>query len=210
MGNVHPNIRPGGLSQKDLVDALYMIVSSIYGICAKLDADGATNLDTDYEEKCCTDIFTVMVEDSVGNTTGKHTDYRITPIGISDNALLTLMYQVHDAWETLCEKLDADDLAGIDTNYEALCYTALFLHMVENQQGSTLGNGNTYTFRPGGVRNDEELIEWLYNCFDAIETLTEKADLDAMTDADYEALWYTANCVLMIENKKGSKIGVSR
>jgi len=214
MGNIHPQISPRGMGQKDMVDALYMVVSSIAGICTKLDADAGVPLTT-YLANCYTNIFTVKIEDQKGNITG-NTGYQtndleasINPYGVSDKALIELMYQIHNALETLTEQLDADALT--DSTYEALCYTAIILHQVTNSRGNTLGNGTAYYFRPGGVLNQKEFVDWLYSLFNCIETLTEQLDADGtVTDTNYEALWYTATCTLMIEDSKGNVLGVSR
>lgn len=206
MADVHPDIKPNGMNQKDLVDLLYQIVSSIKGICEKLDADGGVPLTT-YTANCYTAIFNIIIEDSKGNRTGLTGNHLITPNGITDAAMIELMYQIFNAFETLTEQLDTDTLT--DADYEALCYTALFLWLVENQIGSTLGNGVAYRFNPaGGVNDQKELVNLLYSIVDAIETLTEKLDLDGtVTDTDYEALWFTANVTLKIENSQGNLVG---
>lgn len=201
----HPDITPRGISQKHKVDLLYQIVSTIAGICAKLDSDGGVT-DTDYTALCYTAIIKVMVEDSKDNKTGNTRDYFISPYGISDKALQALLYQLFDSFETLTEKLDAD--GGVtDTDYEALCYTAKFLGIIEDGKGNALGNGTSFYFRAGGFEVPE-LIDLLYNIVDAIETLTEQLDADGgVTDTNYEALWYTANITVKIENSKGNLLG---
>lgn len=213
MGNVNPNIKPTGLKYKDEVDLWYMIVSSLAGICAKLDADAGVT-DTTYLANCYTAIINTVIRDSKDNLTGQlvaeENFYNVSPSGITDAARLQLLYNTFNALETLCEQLDLD--AGVtDTTHEALCYTAILLHMVEDTKGNILGNGNSFYFRPGGIFNQKEYVDCLYNIVNALETLTEQLDAGGgVTDTDYEALWFTATILLMIEDSKGNQIGVSR
>jgi len=217
MANYEAQIKPGGLSQRNLVDLLYMIVAAIKGICAKLDDDGGVTATT-YESSAFTAIFNGYIEDSRGNSimnrandgSGTYvTDERffiITPMGISDHDLNECLYQIFDMFETLTEALDTDALT--DSTYEALCYTALWTWKIENRKGSTLGNGNTYFFRPGGMHNQDQLIDLLYQIVNAIETLTEKLDADGtVTDTDYEALWFTATVTMRVQNSQGNVVG---
>lgn len=218
------DIKPNGINQKDLVDLLYQIVASIQGICAKLDSDGGVPSET-YTANCVTALLNCVLEDSKGNhlnlakteTSTLEPTAVLKPTGVSDIALLALMYQITNAMETLTEQLDGDGLTF--TNYEATAYTATFLHMVENMRGNTLGNsagmadGTAFTFRPGGVTPQRELVDWLYNAVNAIYLLTADGTTtgldgdETVTDTNYEALWYTANITLTVENTKGSRIG---
>jgi hypothetical protein len=217
MANYEAQIKPGGLSQRNLVDLLYMIVAAIKGICAKLDDDGGVTATT-YESSAFTAIFNGYIEDSRGNSimnrandgSGTYvTDERffiITPMGISDHDLNECLYQIFDMFETLTEALDTDALT--DSTYEALCYTALWTWKIENRKGSTLGNGNTYFFRPGGMHNQDQLIDLLYQIVNAIETLTEQLDADGtVTDTNYEALWFTAKVTMHVQNSQGNVVG---
>lgn len=203
MGNIAPDIRPGGIPQGALAGVLYQIVDAIKTICAQLDDDATVN-DADYEANCYTAIFTtVIIEDLADNRLGASSGgdgWVLSPRGLSDAGVLELLYQIFDSFETLCEQLDAD--AGVtDETYEANCYTAKFLWMVENQRGNTLGNGNTFWFRPGGVIHEGELLKLLYAMVDAIETLTEQLDADAgVTNETYEALCYTAKILYKIDD----------
>ena len=217
MSNIEAQIRPDALSQRNLVDLLYDIVAAIKGICAKLDDDGGVTLET-YEANCYTAIFNGYIEDSRGNLlvnrandgSGTYvTDDRffyIRPDGVSDKDLNECIYQIFDMFETLTEQCDTDGLW--DSNYEALCYTAIFLWKIENCKGSALGNGTTYYFRPGGMHNQDKLVDLLYAIVDAIETLTEKLDADGtVTDTNYEALWFTATVTMRVENSQGNVVG---
>ena len=209
MANIHPDIRPNGLNQGDEVDLLYQVVSSIKGICAKLDDDGGVPLET-YEANVFTAIFNGSISDTKGNSVQNFVREKgffiINPTGISGPARIECYYQILDMLETLTEQLDTDTLT--DSTYEALCYTALLLFMVTNQDGNTLGNGNTYWFRPGGETPQLQLVDLYYMFVNAIETLTEQLDADGtVTDTDYEALWFTANILTRVENSQGSVVG---
>lgn len=211
MSNIEVQIKPTGMSQRNLVDLLYMIVASIKGICTKLDADGGVTLTT-YLANCYTAIFNGYIEDSKGNTvinrvaTKDRFFYHITPTGIDDKALITLLYDIFDMMETLTEQCDTDGLG--DSNYEALVYTAYYLWKVTNQAGNTLGNGNTFWFNPGGVDNRKELIDCLANIVYSFDVFTKKLDADGtVTDTTYHALWDTAIFLMQIQDSKGNVRG---
>lgn len=227
MGNVHANIRPGGLAQRELVDALSMAFRALYGICAKLDADTGVPLGgggtPTYVTNCWNALINVTIEDSKGNRISRgqavsstiEEHHIITPLGISYAALNAALYQWHNAWETLCEQLDTDVLTF--SNYEATAWTATVLQQFENIKGNSVGNGTSnFWFRPGGMFNENEFIECLYGMFYSIYKLTNDGTTTGLdgdgtvTDTDYEALWYTACCTLLIQNRAGSTIGVSR
>lgn len=219
MGKIYGDIKPTGLRQRYFVDLLYMIVTSMRGIAAKLDADGSVT-DTDYNTNLDA-VMNLIIENSTGsrvqvvNTESSTLPplVRITPIAFDKARFCDLLYMIYDAWETLCEQLDADTNPPTSTDYEANCYTAKFLHMVENSRGNTLGNsagwpdGTSYYFRLGSF-DQRQVVDALYNIVDAIETFTEQADTDAApADNNYEALWFTANITLTVENSKGSRVG---
>lgn len=211
MANIETQIKPGGLTQRALVNLLYQIVASIKGICAKLDDDATVN-DTDYEANVYTAIFNGEITDGRGNilrnlvTAAEDRYVSISPTGITPRALTEFLYQIFDMFETLTEQLD-DDTGVADTDYEADCYTAKFLWNIENVKGHTLGNGTTYYIKPGSIP-DDVLVEVLYNIVDALETLTEQLDADAtVTDTNYEALWFTATILMRIGNSTGGVIG---
>lgn len=214
MASIFPDIRPAGLGQRELADVICQLLRSLNGICAKLDADGGVT-DTDYQANCVTALINLSATDSIGNrfsngataSSSLEDHHIISPTGISDPALLAFLYQYTNAFETMCEQLDADGTVS-GTTFEANCYTAKFLHLVENQFGNTLGNGTSFKFRAGGVMPQRELVEWLYNAVDAIETLTEQLDADGgVTDTNYESLWFTAIILHRIENGAGSTVG---
>lgn len=207
------DIKPTGVNQRDLVDLFYDIISSIQGVCAKLDADGGVPLTT-YTANCVTAIFNVKIEDSKGNyldlaqadSSGLLPTVIVTPTGIGSKEAVFMMYQITNAMETLTEQLDTDALTL--STYEANAFTAYFLHIVEDGLGNALGNGSDYYFRPTGVLNLHKLIDWLYNTVESIYTMCAQLDSDGtVTDTDYTALWYTANILITTENSGGSKNG---
>jgi hypothetical protein len=215
-GNVESQIKPNGISQRNLVDLLYMIIYSIQGICQKLDDDD--NTDDTYEAKVYTAIFNGSITDSRGNNlinrandgAGTYiTDERffiIGPDGLSDKDLLECLYQIFDMYETLTEQADADNLSS--STYEALIYTAHFLWIIENCKGDQLGNGTVFYFRPGGVLDYGQLVDLLYAIVHAHATLTAKLDTDAVpSGSNYTALWYTATILMHVENQQGSVVG---
>ena len=218
---INPDIKPTGMQQRDFVDALYMLTSSLEGICAKLDADGGVPLTT-YTANCITAIFNCSIKDSRGNSfrngqSGSSTIegfHSITPNGIGDAALNAWMYQFFNSLETLTEQLDADGLTF--NNYEATAYTATMTQRVENGKGNTLGNGTTtYKFKPNGMWNVGQLVEFLYNAINSINLLctnNTSTGLDGdgtVTDTNYAALWYTANILMRVENGAGNTVGNS-
>lgn len=206
MGDVHGDIRPNGLNQKDLVDLLYMLTASLTGLCQKLDADGGVT-DTTYNALCYTALMTILVEDSKGNRSGNTGDYIITPVGISNDALLEWLYDYVNAIETLTEQLDAD--GGVtDTDYEANCFTALITKVIEDKAGNQVGNGTEFYFRQGGEVDQKHLVDLLYMFVNAWETLCEQLDADAgVTDTNYEALWFTATITLKVRDCQGNIVG---
>ena len=212
MANVHADIKPSGLNQKELVNLLGMLTYSLEGVCTKLDADAGVPLTT-YLANCYTAMVNTVINDCNGNRRGQflaeHLFNEVSPGGISDSALLEWLYNYFNAIETLTEQLNTDVLT--DSDYEALVYTAYFLGIVENQNGNSLGNGTSFYFRPGGIFNQKELVDLLYNIVKAWDVLLAKLDDDGtVTDTDYEALWYTATILLRVENAAGSVIGNDR
>jgi len=211
MANIEAQIKPTGMSQRNLVDLLYMIIVSIKGICAKLDLDNVT--DTTYTALCYTAIFNGSIEDSKGNFIQNRVSAKddrffiITPNGLTNKALLECLYQIFEMMETLTEQIDADAAPPTTTTHEALCYTALYLWIIENCKGDQLGNGTAYYFR-NAAENRKELVNLLYAIVDSIETLTEQLDADTLpAGTDYEALWFTATILMRVENSQGNVVG---
>ncbi len=211
MADIEADIKPSGLNQADEVDLMYQLMNSIKGICTKLDADGGVPLTT-YVANCYTAIFNGAIYDSQDNSlinrvsTADDRFYIISPGGLTKKARLEWMYQFLDMLETLTEQLDTDGLTGSD--FESLCYTALMTYKVTNCKGSTLGNGTTFYFNPGGSMDQKHLVDFYYKAIDAIETLTEKLDADGtVTDTNYEALWFTAKILKKVQNSAGNILG---
>jgi len=202
-------ISPRALTLGQEIDFWYMAYKSLWTICDHLDDDTGVPLDT-YEANVFTAIVNSVIEDSQGNVVGLCSSplnfFRVSPRGITQQARLNLIYNFFNAFETLCEQLDADTLT--DSTYEALCYTALFLHIVRDPKGVTdLGNGTNYYWGPT-AEDKRMLVELMYIIFDAIETLTEQLDADGTVNStDYEANAYTAICTLQIENGAGNVVG---
>jgi len=209
-GNIEVQIKPGGISKRNLVDCLYAVVSSIQGICKKLDDDGGVPLTT-YEANVFTAIFNGKIENSRGGivanaVTGKEDVFFImSPTGINNRAKLQCIYQVFDMMETLTEQLDTDTLQG--SNYEALVYTAHYLWTIVNERGSTVGASTSQRINPMGI-DDANLLDILYCFVHSLHVLTDKLDDDTtVTDTDYEALWDTANILMQVQDTKGNIAG---
>jgi hypothetical protein len=210
-GNVEAQIKPDGLSQRSLVDILYMIVYSIQGICQKLDDDDTT--DDTYEAKVYTAIFNGSIEDGRGNSIQNRANdgagtyvpddrfFIIKPNGIGNKELLECLYQIFDMLETLTEQLDADD--ATDATHEALCYTAILVWIIENCKGDQIGNGTAYYLRSASV-DQKELVDIICNILDSLETLTEQLDTEAApAGTDYEELWFTDTILLRVGDSQG-------
>jgi len=202
-------ITPTGMKIADELDLLYGFITSIKGICAKLDADG-TVTDEDYESLCYTAICNCFIYDSRGNLAGQKLSTDLEnfviagPNSIGVKERIAILYQIFNMWETLLEKCDADHT---DTNYEALWYTATFLWKVMDHRGNILGNSN-YLFKPGGGGDYRALIDLYYAIVASIEGVTAKLDDDtAVADTNYEALWYTANILVKVTNSAGNTKG---
>lgn len=214
MSDKHADIRPTGLSQKNLVDFLYGVVASFAGITAKMDDDTGASLALDtYEANCYTAMFNTIIYDSKGNRTGVAQAESstitptqiISPTGCSPAALVDLLYQIFNAMETLTEQMDSEALSG----YETACYTNIFTANVTNTKGNTLGNGTAFYFTPQGPAPTRELVDLLYKMADGWETLCEALDAEGagVTDDDYESLWFTATYTTLVMNKEGKILG---
>jgi hypothetical protein len=228
MANIHPEIKPNGVMDKYIIDLMYMLQQSMYGLCLKLDNDGGVPLTT-YVANCYTAPFHVRVFDYRGNMTTNVTtlDHIVTPVGgLSDAALIEWIYDWINAFETLTEQLDTDVLT--DSTYESLGYYACILpYMFESGrygQTTILGNDNTSggfsatpdayapwfatKIGPIGRPNDKVLCDLFYDMLNAWETMTEQLDGDGtVTDTNYEALWYTATVLMKVENCQGNVLG---
>jgi hypothetical protein len=190
-----------------------MIIAAIQGICTQLDSDAGVN-DTTHSAKCFTAIFNGKIVDSrdnkllnyIGGVQDKFWG-EIRPRGVSDKFLNEIIYQIFNMMKTLTAQLDTDGLAK-SGNYNANCYTALYLWMITNEAGNTLGNGNTYWFNPQGMTNQKQLVDLLAAIVNSITTLTQMLDADAtVTGKNFTATWYTATILMLIENSTGNIYG---
>lgn len=154
-------ITPQGLAPSALIQWIYDWVNAFETLTEQLDTDVLT--DSNYESLCyyaCIlpymfesgryDQTTMLGNDNISGGFSATPDayapwlaVKIGPVGKPhDKILCDLFYDLINAWETLCEKLDADGTVT-DTDYEALWYTATVLMRVENCQGNVLGNDQT-------------------------------------------------------------------
>jgi hypothetical protein len=210
MSNLEVQIKPSGISKRNLVDCLYAVVSSIQGICQKLDDDGGVPLET-YEANVFTAIFNGYIENSRADTVmnavsdKEDTFFMMSPTGVNNRALVQCIYQIFDMMETLTEQLDTDSLTG--SNYEALVYTAYYLWRIQDEAGNTVGVSTDRTVTPMGIDNNF-LVDILYAFVYSIHVLTDKLDDDGtVTDTDYEELWDTGNILMQVQDSKGNIAG---
>lgn len=229
----YPQIKPSAVTDKYLIDLMYMLQASMHGVCTKLDAEAA-GLDT-YLANCYSALFHVRLFDYRANMTTDETtvDHVVEPAGgLSTAAFIEWIYDWINAFETLCEQLDGDAAIADDTDYESLCYHALILpYMFESgryNQTTILGNDNTSggitgvdtggtpwlltKIGPVGKPNDRVICDLFYDMLNAWGTLLVKIDADAdaaapPADNDYAALWYTATILMRVENSAGNSLG---
>jgi hypothetical protein len=127
-GNIEVQIKPSGVSKRNLVDCLYAVVSSIHGICAKLDDDLGVPLET-YEANCFTAIFNGCIEnsraDQVMNALADREDtfFIASPTGINNRSIIQTIYQVFLMMETLTEQLDTDTLTDSRKRVRLHCWS---------------------------------------------------------------------------------------
>ncbi len=210
MGNIEVQIKPSGISKRNLVDCLYAVISSIKGIAKKLDDDGGVTLET-YEALVFTAIFNGSIENSRGDSvmnaiSGKEDTFFIAgPTGINNRVLVQCIYQIFCMMKKLTEQLDTDTLT--DSNYKALVYTAYYLWRIIDEAGTAVGVSTDRTISPMGIDNNN-LVDILYAFVKSIHVLTDKLDDDGtVTDTNYEALWDTANILMQVEDSKGNIAG---
>ena len=205
MANIEAQIKPTGMSQRNLVDLLYMIVYSIQGICAKLDDDDTT--DDTYEDDSYTAIFNGSISDGRGNVIMNRVEaedarfFIISPTGLTNKALLECLFQIFTMIHTLTTQLDADDAS--DNTHHALCDTAILVWQIENCKGDMIGNGTAYYFRQAS-EDRKELVNVLCNILDSLETLTEQLDAEASpAGIDYEELWFEDTVLMRVQDSEG-------
>ena len=210
MANIHPDIKPSGISQRDLVRLLRYFFASLEGVAAKLDLDD--NADNTYAA-ALNALHSVIITDDLGNyyhnvaaeSSSVAPVAVIGPKGVSDAQLMDILYQLHFVLFTMVTQADADDLTT--ATYVALIWTAIIAHRFVNRFGTATGLGTAYYFRPGGVTDHKQLVEALFNYLTAWATFTAKLDTDAKpAGADYASLW-SDTILLRIENGAGSFVG---
>lgn len=135
----------------------------------------------------------------------------IKPGGLNQKELVNLLAMLTYSLEGVCQKLDDDTgTAVVLTTYEANCYTAMINTIIEdctgNRRGQFLAEHLFYEMGPGGI-TDAALLEWLYNYFNAIETLSEQLDSDNFTLSDYEDNSYETYFLGIIENQDNNSLG---
>lgn len=207
------DIKPTGWNQRDLVDLLYMIITSIRGIAAKLDSDASVT-DTDYLTTVDA-VLNLVIEDCKGNylnlenteTSSLVPMIAISPTGLDRARSSDLFYMLHRAWHLMCAKLDADAAPPTSTDYDSECNSAIIPFVIEDSKGNTTGNGTEFYFRLGSFPQ-KQVVDFLYDLIYGIDLFCQQADTDAApADTDYESLWYTNNITLTVENSAGSRIG---
>jgi hypothetical protein len=207
------DIKPTGLRQRDLVDLFYMIITSIRGIAAKLDADGNVT-DTDFLATVDA-VMNLVIEDCRGHhldlakdeTSSLVPTVMIGPLGFDKGRFSDLLYMIHRAWHLLCAKLDADGNPPTSTDYDTDCNVNVIPFVIENSKGTQGGNGTEFYFRMG-VFPQKEVVDFLYDLIYGIDLFCQQADTDAApADSDYESLWYTNNITLTVESSRGDRIG---
>lgn len=137
----------------------------------------------------------------------------IHPGGMKISDELDLLYGIITSIKGICETLDADDGVA-DTNYKALCYTAILncgVYSSIDAVGQKLSTDeeNCVIAGPNSI-GDKERIAILYQIFNMWETLCEKLDSDGtLSDTDYEELWYTATFLWRVMSHSGNILGNS-
>jgi hypothetical protein len=214
------DIKPTGLIQRDLVDVLYQIITSIEGACTKLDNDATVPLTT-YVANCVTGIFNCIIENSRGNrfqtyhveTTTIPVTAFASPRGIGGRDLLDILYMICDSLETLAEQLDTDVLTG--SAFETTYFDPSSLHLpdgphflITNSKDQSIGQAsNSRSFHLGSIGH-KDLVDMLYIFVNGLDGLLIGINADATpTDKNYEALWYTNTILLTVENSAGASIG---
>jgi hypothetical protein len=131
----------------------------------------------------------------------------IGPKGVSDAALMDILYQLHFCFYTMLAQADADDWTT--SAYVASMWTGKIVHRFINRFGTMTGLGSVYYFRPGGVTDQKQLVEALYNFLYYWIAFLTQTDADAKpAGVTYLSLWGTTIKV-RIENAAGSVIGAT-
>lgn len=209
-GNIHADITPTGLGQKELVRLLYHFFAGLEGVAAKLDLD--TNADDTYQADFNL-VHNVIIEDDLGNryqnvvaqSSSLGPVAAIGPKGLTDAALMDILYQLHFCFKDILTRAVADDLTT--GTHLTTCWTGKITHQFVNRFGTMVGQGTAYYFRPGGVTDHKQVVEALYNYFYYWNVFCDQLDTDAVPGGvDYAAEW-SDKILLRIRNGAGSVIG---
>lgn len=213
MAKICADIKPNGINQRDLVDLFYMIITTIRGIAAKLDADALVT-DTDFVTTVDA-VMNLVIDDCRGHhlnlakddTSSLVPTVMIGPLGFDKGRSSDLLYMIHRAWHLMCAKLDADANPPTSVDYDTDANVSVIPFIIENSKGGSSGNGTAFYFRVGAFPQ-KEVVDFFYSLIRGIELFCEQADTDAApADTDYESLWYTNNITLTVENSAGNRIG---
>jgi hypothetical protein len=210
MANIHADITPTGLGQKELVRLLYHFFAGLEGVAAKLDLTDNTD---DTYEAVLDALHSVIIEDDLGNryqnviaqSSSIGPVAMIGPKGVSDAALMDILYQLHKAFLTMVTQAVADDLTT--GTHLATCWTSKITHQFVNRFGTIVGQGTAYYFRPGGVTDHKQVVEALYNYFYYWNVFCDQLDTDASPNATNFAELWSDTILLRIKNAAGSTMG---
>ena len=114
MANIHADITPTGFGQKELVRLFRYFFASLEGVAAKLDT--TDNTDDTYQADFNL-IHSVIITDDLGNyyhnvaaqSSSLGPPAILKPNGVSDAALMDILYQLHYCFFDILTRADADD-----------------------------------------------------------------------------------------------------
>lgn len=135
----------------------------------------------------------------------------LKPDGLVMSDVVDVIYMWWASFKAICQKLD-DDTGVPSTDYEALCFTAIFNGFIGDSRGNTIINAVStephrfFSITPEGI-NDEYFLECMFQAATALETLLEKLDLDSLTFTNYEATAAAGVATWCFENRDGAIIG---
>jgi hypothetical protein len=135
----------------------------------------------------------------------------ITPSGMKLGDELDLLYMIVKSLQVSCKKLDADAVGPVtDTDYEALCYTAIINTIINDTKGNRIGQmlttdpGSFNIIGPASI-SSKARIDLLYQLFLAWSTLLTKADADLGTSLLTTS--YSNQLGWRVQNAKGTILG---
>ena len=138
---LYVEVKPTGISDRDLNALLYQIFDMMNTLTAQLDTDVLA--DVNYNALVYVAIYLWMVTGQDGNTLGNGNTYWFNPQGMTNQRhFIDCLAAIVNSITTLTQKLDADGTVT-DTNYTALWYTATILMVIEDCYGNQYGNNST-------------------------------------------------------------------